>query len=154
VTAMLPTTFDRLQELSPGPAAELARLNAAAWEATDPRLLELCRRRLKAMLGDCSRAGEDAARARELGLDPRKLEALERWAGSDEFTAAERAHLAFTEQFVTSVSAVSDEHVEDLLRHGDMRSVYDFVSALYVVELTERLDLVARATFARGEGTR
>jgi alkylhydroperoxidase family enzyme len=151
---MLPTTFERLSELNPEAAAELARVNEAAWGATDPTLLELCRRRLSAMLGAAAPGDRDAEQARALGLDERKLEALDHWESSDLFTPAERAHLAFTEQFVVSVSAMSDEHVAELLRHADMRRVYDFASALYVVEMTQRLDLVARATLARPEAAR
>jgi len=149
---MRPATFERLSELNPEAAGELARVGDAAWEATDPVLLELCRRRLKAMLGDATGAERDAERAVGLGLDRCKLEALDRWERSDLFTPAERAHLAFTEQFVTSVSAVSDRHVDDLLDHADEQQVYDFAAALYVVELTQRLELVARSTFAREAG--
>jgi len=150
---MRPTTFDRLSELNPATAAELARVNDAAWEGTDPVLLELCARRIGAMLGDEPSADRDNARAGGLALDERKLAALECWETSDLFTPRERAHLAFTEQFVTSVAGMTDEHVQALLEHGDARAVYDFASALYVVELTQRLDLVASATFARPAGT-
>jgi alkylhydroperoxidase family enzyme len=149
---MQPATVGRLSELNPAAAAELGQVNEAAWRSTDPAVLELCRRRIVAMLGGDAQAGEDDARARELGLDARKLAALERWERSDLFTPRERAHLAFTEQFVISVASVSDGLVQDLLEHADEREVYDFASALYVVELTQRLDLVARATFARVPG--
>ncbi len=144
--------FARLRELGPEAAAELAQLNETAWEATDPALLELCRRRVQAMLGGGAR-GDDAQRARAAGLGEAKLAALDGWRDSELFTARERAHLDFTEQFVTSVGSVSGEQVEQLLRHGDERAVYSFTAALYVVELTERVTLAARATLLRrGEG--
>jgi alkylhydroperoxidase family enzyme len=149
---VLPATFERLSKLMPEAAAELASVDAAAWEAVDPALLELCMRRLVAMLGDAAPGEPDAERARGLGLDEQKLAALERWETSELFTPAERAHLAFTDQFVVSVAAVSDDHVEDLLRHADARQVYGFASALYVIEMTERLGLVTGAILAGPAG--
>ena len=119
---------------------------------TDPALLELCLRRVRAMLGSGAR-GDDAQRARAAGLGEAKLAALDGWRDSEHFTAREHAHLHFTEQFVTSVGSVSAEQVGELLRHGDARAVYSFTAALYVVELTERVTLAARATLLRrGEG--
>jgi alkylhydroperoxidase family enzyme len=150
--AVLPTTFGRLSELMPEAAAELAAVEGAAWETADPALLELCRRRVVALLGGAAPDGPDAGRARELGLDEQKLAALGRWERSDFFSPAERAHLAFTEQFVVSVAALSDEHVQDLLRHADARQVYAFASALYVIEMTERLRLVTGAILAEPAG--
>ena len=144
--------FARLRELGPDAAAELAHLNETAWEGTDPALLELCLRRVRAMLGSGAR-GDDAQRARAAGLGEAKLAALDGWRDSEHFTAREHAHLDFTEQFVTSVGSVSAEQVGELLRHGDERAVYSFTAALYVVELTERVTLAARATLLRrGEG--
>jgi alkylhydroperoxidase family enzyme len=149
---VLPATFERLSFLMPEAAAGLASVDAAAWEAADPAMLELCRSRLVAMLGGRPPDERGAERARALGLDQQKLAALERWERSELFTPAERAHLAFTDQFAVSVDSMCDEHVEDLLRHADARQVYAFASALYVIEMTERLDLVTRAIFGEPVG--
>jgi transposase len=109
----------RLAELHPEATAELARVNAVARSIADPELLDLCRRRAEAML----------ARAP--------------WEEPAAVTDRERAFLDFTEQFVTSVSHVSDEDVERLLEHATPAEVYDFIGALYVVEMTRRVEMVA-----------
>ena len=64
------------------------------------------------------------------------------WDTSALFTQAERAHLAFTEQFVTSVRDISDRDVDALLEHGSAEQVHSFVAALYAVEMEQRVDLV------------
>jgi alkylhydroperoxidase family enzyme len=65
-------------------------------------------------------------------------------AATPAFTPAERAHLAFTEQFVFSVGDVTKEQVDALLEHASAEDVHSFVAALYSVELTQRIDMVAR----------
>jgi alkylhydroperoxidase family enzyme len=134
------TTHSLLEDLHPAGARGLARLKAAAREAADPSLLELCRLRIAQLLHDAPvvRAGSSA-------VDPAKAERLGGWDHSPLFTPAERAHLAFTEQFVTSVGHVTRAQVDALLEHACAEEVHSFVAALYVVELAQRLDMVARA---------
>lgn len=136
---MQPIINKRLRNLQPDASAALARANAAAWEATDPGLLQLCKCLVVTMLDD-SAALEDVP-----NVEPRKLAALGNWAGADVYTPLERAALRFTEQFVLSVSTVTDEQVEALRAHLDDGAVYNFAAALYLVEMTERLKLVSRA---------
>ncbi|MCK9564336.1 MAG: hypothetical protein M0R02_16600 [Bacteroidales bacterium] len=109
----------RLAALHPDTGAELLRINRLAREAADPALLELCTELIDALLQDRSPALPQA-------LTPR-----------------EKAFLAFTEQFATSVSTLSDEQVSELLRFASEDEVYSFVNALYVIDMTRRLDLVA-----------
>ena len=100
------------------------------------------------------RPRDGAPRGRRLGcasVDRAKAENLYAWDSSPLFTPAERAHLAFTEQFVTSVRDVSADDVDALLEHASPAEVHSFVAALYVVELTQRVDMVARVVLA-GEG--
>jgi alkylhydroperoxidase family enzyme len=125
--AAMPSTLDRLGELHPEGAVALRRMIEHAWRATDPALLALCRRRVLEVLGT---------------------------AGPPEgpFTPVEEAHLELTEQFARAVSGVTDEQIAALRGHGDDRSVYSFVAALYVVDMSERLELLARATFAHVDG--
>jgi len=131
-----------LGNLQPGASAGLARANAAARAATDPALLELCRCLIVSMLD--AGAGSSAVHEVVPGLGQEKLVALQNWASSDVFSPLERAALGFTQQFVLSVSAVSDEQVGALRAHMDDEAVYAFSAALYVVEMTERLKMVSR----------
>jgi alkylhydroperoxidase family enzyme len=120
-SSVLPVSLERLSELHPEGAAALAHMIEEAWKAIDPAVLARCRRRIRELLG------------------------VEEPVPHDE----PDAHLALTEQFVRSVSGVTDAQIEALRRLGDDASVYAFVAALYVVDMSERLDLVALATFAR-----
>jgi alkylhydroperoxidase family enzyme len=138
---MLPATFSRLKELHPEGSEELERLNAAAWASADPALLELCRLRIAQMLGNNAVLAE---------VDETKLAELGRWEASTAFTDAERAFLAFTEQFVISVSSITQAQVDALLEHASPEDVRSFTAALYAVELSQRLDMVATATFEKG----
>ena len=114
--------------LHPEVASALARMVDEAWNATDPELLALCHGRIRELFG------------------------VEEPSPGGELTPAEAAHLALTEQFAREVSGVTDEQVDAIRSYGDDASVYAFVAALYVVDMTERLDVVAQATFARPQG--
>lgn len=135
------TMLDEIRAVHPEGADALARMRDAA-VAVDPELLELCRLRVAAMLR--VEPGEPGP-ARGHGPDPERAAALADWSRASCFTDRERAHLAFCEQFVLSVGDVRDEDVAALRAHGDDLAVHEFVSALYVVELHERL----AATWAR-----
>jgi len=137
----MPMINQRLRDLQPGASAWLARANAAAWKATDPALLELCRCLVAAMLD--TDTGSRAGQAVVSALESEKLAAVENWESSEVFSPLERAALEFTAQFVLSVSTVSDEQVEALRAHLDDEEVYAFAAALYVVEMTERLKMVS-----------
>ena len=108
----------RLAELHPEAAADLARMQELAYETFDPGVLALCRDYLGALL-------ESRPWDRPPGL-----------------SAREQAFLDLTEQFVTAVSAVTDEQVERLLQHASAEEVYAFFNALYVVEMSHRLQRV------------
>jgi len=112
--------MERLATLHPEGVAELKRINVVARRTADRALLELCHARAKALLTH--------------GAWDEPAEAGER----------ERAFLDFTEQFVTSVSHVSDEDVERLLEHASPAEVYGFINSLYVLEMTTRVELVAK----------
>ena len=105
-------------KLDPDAAAALERMVNEAWKATDPAVLGRCRDRIRDLL-----SGSD------LRSDP----------------DVDDPYLALTDQFVVNVSGVTDEQIEALRRLGDDASVYAFVAALYVIDMTERLDLLARA---------
>jgi alkylhydroperoxidase family enzyme len=141
---MLPTNQSQLRELHPEGAQELERLYRAAWESADPELLELCRLCVASLLGH-PRTQEWVSQ-RPPGIGDDKARQIGEWRTSDAFSESDRAHLAFTEQFVISVSNVTAADIETLLAYGDEDQVYAFITALYVVEMTLRLDMVIRAT--------
>lgn len=116
--------YDRLAELHQEGVAELKRVNAIARESTDPALLALCHGRAAAML------------------------TAARWDEPPGLGDHERAFLDFTEQFVTSVSHISDADVERLLEYASAEEIYRFIGSLYVLEMTTRVELVAREVLA------
>ena len=130
--AMSGGTSKRLMDLHPEGARALARLGAAAWEVADSLAPRSCAAlRIAQLLGN-----ELASDAGLPAIEARKLENLGAWDTSSLYSPAERAHLEFTEQFVTSVSDVTSEHVDALLECGSAEDVRSFVAALYVVELS------------------
>ncbi len=139
---------EKLRALQPDASAALARMNAAAWEATEPGLLELCRCLIVSMLDqDTPRPAADPAVP---GPTADQLGALGAWRDSELFSPLERAALEFTEQFVVSVSSVTDEQVEALRsRLGDEKT-YAFAAALYVIEMSERLRIVSAVVLGNG----
>ncbi len=77
----------------------------------DPVLVELCRLRIAQLVEsrfDLALRYSPAVRA---GLSDDKIAALPRYPTSEVFTERERICLEFTEQFVISSSAISDEDV-------------------------------------------
>lgn len=133
----------RLLSLQPESARELNDLRGVAWKSTDPARLELCRLRLASILRYPAAARTRTPAAVAAGLTEEQVQALEQWPDSPLFDAADRAHLAFTEQFTMSVSDVSDEEVDSLLEHLTPEQVCSFVGALYVVEMEMRLQMIA-----------
>jgi alkylhydroperoxidase family enzyme len=145
---VMPASRDRLGELA-GPAMRaLDTLDASVWElAPDPAILELCRTRIAGMLG-----ASDAQRRRTPAaagvLEEEKVAALDDWETSPRFDQRERAYLEFTEQFVTSVRHLEDSQIDALCRHDSPADVCAFVAALYVLEITQRADLVSATVLA------
>jgi alkylhydroperoxidase family enzyme len=135
----------RLARLQPDSLEELERLREAACQAVDPARLELSRRLLALRFG----APTEGAHP----LDT-KAAAVPDWATDPRFGAEDRAFLAFTEQFTTSVAHVSDEEVSALLDHASEQEVFDFAVALYILEMEMRMSLVANAVLGSAEGPR
>jgi hypothetical protein len=108
----------RLASLHPEGAAQLARINQLVLEATDPALLELCAGCIDSLLQDNA------------------------WVPPHHLTSRQQAFIAFTEQFATSVSTLTDAQVARLLESASEDEVYGFVNALYVLDMSRRLDLV------------
>lgn len=98
--------------LRPGLARRVDRILDELWDCgVPPRVLELCRLRVASLLG---RGNGDAGRTRldgETVVDEATVAALPRWPTDDRFDATDRACLAFAEQWLLDVHAVTDEQV-------------------------------------------
>jgi hypothetical protein len=101
----------------------LAAAHDAAWQSVDREILELCRRRVAALLGD---NGEDGD---EVGDGPEPL------------SAAQQACVDFAEQFVIDVASLSDAQAEAVAKELGGDGLSTFVNALLVIEQRERLRL-------------
>ena len=130
-----------VDRLAPEAAAAWRRSGAEAAAVVDARMLGLCRLRVVELLGD--RADGDRRRAEAVagGLDPGEVAVVSQWYRADAFGPAERAALAFTEQFVADVSSVSPRETAPLLEALGPEGCYAFISALFVAEFSERLAL-------------
>ena len=123
---------------APEAAAALDRAYVLARTAADPALLELLRIRVAQLLGD---EKEAAVRSNGVDLDAQKVAALERWAGSERFSALERAALELTEQFVVYVAGVTDEQTRAVLELAGPEQLYGLVHALYAFDARVRVRL-------------
>jgi AhpD family alkylhydroperoxidase len=134
----LPWALSRLQ---PQACGLLAALNEHLWQAGDPGLLELVRLRAAQLIGNPAGFGvryPDAAAVPES-----KILALPDYPGSPLFSAAERDILAFTEQFLIDVGGTDAAARAGLIEHFGADGARELVSAIYVVEFTQRLQLIA-----------
>ena len=130
-----------LRPLHPEAADALGRASdVAAATAPDPAVFELCRAHAAAILGHPAAAVDPTLQPAEA-----KRAGLADWRRSDAFTDKDRAHLDFTEQYLMSVAALTDAHVDALLAHGSPIDVHTFITALYVTEFRMRLGLVTTA---------
>ena len=110
----------------------------AAWEETDPVVLELARLRIATLLGANGELARRTAVARDAGVTEAKIDALPSWPSSPLFDARERACLALTEQFAMDASGVTDEQVADVTEHLGADGCYAFVQAVSVLETFQR----------------
>jgi hypothetical protein len=136
-----------LRPLHPEAADALGRVSGVATATVpDPAVFELCRARTADVLGHPATAVDPV-----LQPDAAKRAELPDWRRSDAFTDKDRAHLAFTEQYLMSVAALTDADVDALLAHGGPLDVHTFITALYVTEFRMRLSLVATAVLGDGD---
>jgi hypothetical protein len=114
-----------LQEMAPGAADHLADARRLAASLPDAELVELARCRVRDLLAPG--ASEKAA-------------ALRHWPTSPLVSKTERACLGLAEQFVIDVSAVGDADTEPVLEALGPAGLYGFVQALWVIDMSERLE--------------
>lgn len=108
----------------------------------DPVDMAIMRVRIALIHGDAVGA---QVRTPGAPLTEERIMALEKWWASDLFSDRERALLAFVEQFAFSVSSMDDATVEALLATDDPLHVHEITNAVWAIDLTTRMDLVARA---------
>lgn len=122
----------RLSELRPEAVALLLAANECAVQTVDPNLLLLMRVRIDTLIGD----GGFALRTLSSGVG--------------ELTASQSVATAFAEQFIIDVSGITEADRESLAAHFPGESMREFVTALYILECTHRLSLVARMLLSDG----
>lgn len=137
---MLPRALSRLR---PQACGLLVALNERVWQVSDPVLLELVRLRAAQLIGNhaalqvrCRYADVDA-------VPESKILALPDYPSSPLFSAAERDTLAFTEQFLIDVGGTTAAERAGLTGHFGADGARGVVSAIYVVEFTQRLQMIA-----------
>jgi alkylhydroperoxidase family enzyme len=135
----------KLRALRPHALDLLDMANEHAWTAVPPVLLEQIRLRVAALIGNDAGLRRRSSTAREQGLTEAKIGQLPLYYKSDQFLAAEKQCLAFAEQFVLDVSNITEADMAGLARHLGTEQCQEFVTALYVTECTQRLEIVAPA---------
>jgi AhpD family alkylhydroperoxidase len=134
-----------LSRLRPGACELLTALNERVWQAGDPVLLELVRVRVAQLIGNPVAARvrcEYAAAAAGPELEA-KVAALPDYPGSPLFSAAERDVVEFAEQFVIDVGGTPEDMRAALTWRYGADGARALVTAIYVVEFTQRLQLIA-----------
>ncbi len=120
---------------NPEVLAALTDAHEVAWSVVDADLLDLCRVHIAALLGHD--AGLEAP-----CLDAELLAELPGWFTSPRFSAAQRACLAFTEQFTIDAASIDDDLVAAVAAELGPDGLVNFVNALLVVEQRQRLHLI------------
>ena len=129
-----------LYALEPEATRLLDQVNEQVWATVDPALLEIIRLRIAWLLGNT--AGM-RTRSRLARVPEQKVAELPAYATSPLFTALDRDGIAFAEQFVIDVSGTSQESLDALRGHMGPDHLRDFVTSVYLVEFTQRLQQVA-----------
>lgn len=101
----------------------------AAWATVDSRLLGLCEQRIREILGVAEKP------------------VLANWYTDTSLSAAEKACLAFTEEYMIDVANLTDETAAAVRSELGDQAMVDFVSALLVVEQRQRIALTWTTVF-------
>jgi hypothetical protein len=109
---------EQLASMHPESTLKITHLNQLARDTTDADLLNLCSSYIDTILRNLP------------------------WQPPHSLTEREQAYLTFAEQFTMAVSAIEDRQVAALMKFSSADEIYCFVNALYVVDMTLRLNLV------------
>lgn len=123
-------------------------LYASFWQQShiDTQCLELCRLRL-AQLHRC----EPEWFGHACTVSAAQREALANWPGSELFSAAHRACLAFAEVYAMDAQAITDDQAEAVKSHYGDAGLVALIEALGVFDGMTRLTLML-GTSISGEG--
>jgi alkylhydroperoxidase family enzyme len=132
-----------LSRLRPEACGLLAALNERVWQVGDPGLLELVRVRAAQLIGNQAAVQVRCPYADVDAVPESKILALPDYPGSPLFSAAERDTVAFAEQFLIDVGGTTAAARTGLIGHFGADGARGLVSAIYVVEFTQRLQMIA-----------
>jgi AhpD family alkylhydroperoxidase len=132
-----------LSRLRPEACALLVALNERVWQVGDPVLLELIRLRVAQLIGNPGALQMRCSYADAAAMPESKILALPDYPSSPLFSPAERDTLAFAEQFLIDVGGTTEDARAELIQHFGADGARGVVSAIYVVEFTQRLQMIA-----------
>jgi AhpD family alkylhydroperoxidase len=130
-----------LSRLRPEACDLLVALNERVWQVGDPVLLELIRLRVAQLIGNPAALQMRCSYA--AAAPESKILALPDYPSSPLFSPAERDTLAFAEQFLIDVGGTTEDARAELIQHFGADGGRGVVSAIYVVEFTQRLQMIA-----------
>ncbi|HEV2258576.1 MAG TPA: carboxymuconolactone decarboxylase family protein, partial [Streptosporangiaceae bacterium] len=130
-----------LWQLRPEACGLLTALNEQVWRSGDPVLLELVRVRVAQLIGNPAAVRDRCALA-GTGVEA-KLAALPDYPSSPLFSSAERDVVSLAEQFVIDVGGTTEDMRAELTGGFGADGARELVTAIYVVEFTQRLQLIA-----------
>ena len=132
-----------LSRLRPEACGLLVALNERVWHVSDSGLLELVRLRMAQLIGNPAALRVRSPCADVDAVPESKVLALPDYPSSPLFSAAERDTVAFAEQFVIDVGGTTAAVRAELVGHFGADGARELVSAIYVVEFTQRLQMIA-----------
>lgn len=115
-----------LSKLRPEAVALLVLANECAQSVVDPSLLALLRIRIDSLIGDGTLVRNPFSE------------------GESALTDRQSVALSFAEQFIIDVSGINETNRESLVQYFPGEEMREFVTALYILECTYRLSLIAR----------
>jgi AhpD family alkylhydroperoxidase len=129
-----------LSRFRPEACGLLVALNERVWQVCDPVLLELVRLRAAQLIGNHAAL---QMRCPYADVAESKILALPDYPSSPLFSEAERDTLSFAEQFLIDVGGTTAAARAELIGHFGADGARGLVSAIYVVEFTQRLQMIA-----------
>jgi alkylhydroperoxidase family enzyme len=100
----------------------------------DPVVLELCRLRVAQLVGCATEQHVRYQPARDAGLTEAQIAALPRWPDTPSVTDAQRAALAFTEQFVLDPHGVDHPQRDAVIDHFGLPGLVALCETLALFE--------------------
>jgi alkylhydroperoxidase family enzyme len=138
------TPLDHVFGLRPDLYEPFRAFYAVFWEQglVDALVLELCRLRVAQLLGCESELGIRYAPALVAGLTEEQVADLAQWPTSSSFTDAQRAALAFAEQFVIDPHGIAGPVRDTLRAHYSLPEIVALTEALALFDGFQRFRLV------------